>query len=503
VTVLLGIDIGTTNWKVSAFGEDARLISLKKTSTKTYYDENGWGYYNPEEIWDEIAQLIKQITTELNGTPIDAVSVTSMGETIVPIDEKGNVCFNAIAWFDTRARTQAESVRKELGLKKIFNITGLEPNPIFPLFKLLWIKDTYPEIYKKAQKWLQMADFIYWRLCGEFVTDYTLASRTLAMDIHTCQWSHELINCFNLKTDLFPPIIKSGTVIGKVSRDVYKKTGLLEGTAVVVGGHDHPCATLAAGVKPGENVLDSSGTAESFLFVSDADAAVPLRFDGLRICRFLDPLNYVSWGGIISSGAAIDWSLKLLLSDIPDQNSRYDFFKEVTNIRTKTGSLLFLPHLRGSGAPFWKAEDKGAFLGLQSRHSRYDLIWAVLTGLCFQARLITELQQKISKASIKSICTVGGGSRIKIWQQIKADVTGKIVKIPEVIEASLLGAAILAGVGIGVYEDIYHGSEKVNKIKEKYYPDGTNKGFYEGLFSIYKEACGCLSDINKKLDNMV
>lgn len=503
MTVLLGIDIGTTYWKVAAFDENAEVIAFKKTSAKTYYDANGWGYYNPDEIWDEVTQLIKQITIALDDIHIDAISVTSMGETIVPIDAEGNICFSAIAWFDTRARLQAESVEKTLGLEEIFRITGLEPNPIFPLFKLLWIRDTYPQIYHRAQKWLQMADYIYWCLCGEYATDYTLASRTLALDINTNQWSYELIKRSDLKTDIFPPIIKSGTVIGKITKTVSGKTGLLEGTPVVVGGHDHPCATLAAGIKPGEKVLDSSGTAESFLFISEAGALVPPKFEGLRICRYLDPSNYVSWGGIISSGDAVDWSLNQLLSDVSEKNSRYESLKEMINAKPSAGPLLFLPHLRGSGAPFWRPEDRGAFLGIRSNHSRYDLLWAVFTGLCFQARIILELQEKVSESSIKSICTVGGGSRISVWQKIKANVTGKIVEIPEVNEASLLGAAILAGVGIGVYKNIYEGSNKVNKIKKRYYPDSEKKGFYESLFEIYKEACRCLSDINRKIENLV
>jgi sugar (pentulose or hexulose) kinase len=500
LTVLLGIDIGTTHLKVAAFDEAAGLISLKKAATRICYDDKGWGYYQADEIWNEIAGLIKQISIELDGTGVDTVSVASMGETIVPIDASGNVCFDAIAWFDVRARPQAESAGKRLGSEIFFRITGHEPNPVFPLFKILWIRENHPKIYAKAQKWLQMADYIYWCLCREYATDYTLASRTLAMNINRCQWSDEIIKRFNLKTGLFPPMIQSGTPVGRITLDASRKTGLLEGTPVVVGGHDHQCATLAAGIKPGENVLDSSGTAESFLFVSETGASVPPKNEGLRVCRYLDPSNYVSWGGIISSGDSVNWAVNLLLADIPDANSRYEAITERTTALPKSGALLFLPHLRGSGAPSWNPEDKGAFLGIRSNHSQSDLLGAVFTGLSFQTRMIIELQQTVSKSSIKRIRTVGGGSTIPAWQQIKADVTAKIVEIPAIEEATLLGAAILAGVGISVYENIYNGPDRVHQIKARYFPNPENTGYYERLFTVYKEASAQVSAISKKLD---
>ena len=503
MAVLLGIDIGTTHLKVAAFDEEAMPIILKKCPTKTYYDDNAWGFYRPDEIWQQIAGLIHQITVELGSTRVDAVSIASMGETIVPIDADGEACFDAICWFDSRARSQTDSAAEHLGIESFFRITGHEPNPVFPLFKILWVRENYPHVYKTARKWLQMADYLYWRLSGECATDFTLASRMMAMDITRCQWSEELIRRFDLQTDLFPPIIKSGTAVGKISPPASRITGLLEGTPVVVGGHDHQCATLAAGTKPGKKVLDSSGTAESFLFISDEGASVPLKFEGLRICRYLDPANYVSWGGIISSGDSVDWSVRMLLSDISGKNARYESVEQLAMRPPKTGPLLFLPHLRGSGAPFWRPEDKGAFIGIRSTHSRNDLLGAVFTGLSFQTRMIIELQEDVSKSAIEGICTVGGGSRIPAWQQIKADVTGKIVEIPDVEEATLLGAAILSGVGIGIYDNIYDGSDKVNKLKKRYLPRPENTEYYEQLYPVYREACRRISDISKKLEDVV
>jgi len=323
----------------------------------------------------------------------------------------------------------------------------------------------------------------------------------LAMNINKCQWSQELFKHFNLKVDRFPPIIKSGTTIGGISSEASRKTGLREGTPVVVGGHDHQCATLAAGIRPGEKVFDSSGTAESFLFVSGKGASVPSKYQGLRMCRYLDPQNYVFWGGIISSGDSVDWSGSLLFSDVADKSRRYAALKDLATAQPAAPALLFLPHLRGSGAPFWDPEDKGAFLGLRSSHTRLDLLRAVFMGLSFQSRMIIELQEEVSKSRISVICTAGGGSSIPAWQQIKADITGKTVEIPQVEEATLLGAAILSGVGIGVYETIYDGPARIRKIKAIFSPKLKNTEYYDRLFGVYTEACGLVSGISKKLES--
>ncbi|GAA0181807.1 xylulokinase [Clostridium sediminicola] len=510
MAILLGIDIGTTNWKAVAFDENGEILALKKTPTKTKYDDQKRGYYDPIELWNETATLIREVVKELDGAKIDALSVTSMTEAIVPIDENGEPCFNIMAWFDTRAREQAEKAVEIIGKEKLFSITGLEPNPIFPIFKIMWIKDHYPEVYDKSVKFLQMADYIYWCLCRKFATDFTIASRTLAMDLNKNAWSEGIFDKLDLRNDLFPEIFKSGTVLGNVTEEACEKTGLSSDTPIVVGGHDHPCATLASGIKPGMKVMDSSGTAESFLFVSKVDSKVPDKFDGLRIARHLDPRYYVSWGGIISSGVSVLWAMDNILSAkkiAEEKGVSYndvvsELVKEVENVPVGANGVMYIPHLRGSGAPTWNPADKGTFLGLNATTTSNEMIRAVFEGLSFQARMILELQEKTAGVIAESICTVGGGTNFTLWQQIKSDITGKVIEIPAVEEGTAHGAALLAGVGIGVYKDMHEASMKVAKIKKRYYPNPEIKEKYDELYEIFKDACVAVSGINNRLDNI-
>lgn len=505
MAVLIGIDVGTTNWKAAAFNEEGKPVVIRKTPTVTRYDQKGQGYYDPDEIWANVSNVIKQVVDACGSENIAAVSVASMAESVVPIDKKGRTYYPVIAWFDIRSRKQSQEVIDRFGRNNLFEMTGLDPNPIFSVPKIMWIRENEPEVYKKAYKWLQMSDYINWRLCGEFVTDYTLASRTLAFDIDNNKWSEEILGEMNIPKDTFPTILESGKVIGKVNNSASKLTGIPEGVPVVMGGHDHPCATIPTGVLLGRKILDSSGTAEAFLLVSGKGEKLPKENKGQRVCRYLDPSRYVLWGGIIASGASVDWGFKRFASVDEWGFEKIDYsysslMGKVEAVPPGSNGAMYLPHLRGSGAPYWDPRSKGAFLGLKSTHTSPELMRALFEGLSFQARMVVEMEENVAGYNVESLCTVGGGTRLRMWQQIKADITGKTIEIPEVEDATALGAAFLAGVGVGIYKDIEEASKAVSRYNKRIEPDIKNRDFYNKLYEIYSNAYYALVETNAKLD---
>ena len=444
----LSIDIGTTNWKAVIFSGRCQPVCSEKRPTQTVRGEDGLSYYDPRQVWQAVVEMIAALAAKFPLRELSAVSVTSMGESVVPLDRAGHPLFAVIPWFDARSVQQAQQVRDLLGAERVFSVTGAEAGAIFSVPKILWMRQHYPQVFEKAGKWLQMTDYINYRLCGRIVTDPSMACRTLAFDLHRCAWSADILRPLGLDESLFPQVLPSGSLAGQVSREAAGQTGLPEGLPVVLGGHDHPVASIAGCAFSKNMLFDSSGTAEPFLHISDPGEDPPRGCQGQRCTRHPDPRRFIHWGGIVASGVCVDWAVHRFASHFDfsaDQaGGSYDaLFSHAARLSPGCDGLLFLPSLRGSGAPEWDPRRRGALLGLTTEHTGAHILRAVLEGLSYQAKRILLMHQAISGCAIDTITCMGGGARISLWQQIKADVTGCTVKAGRVSEATPLGAAML------------------------------------------------------------
>jgi xylulokinase len=504
--IYLGIDIGTTNLKVGAFTLNGDLLSLKKEATPTQIGKDGLQYYDASEFWNIISSLIKDLCYDLKHYTIASVTTTGMAEAMVAIDKNGKCLDYVIPWFDTRSKSFSSQIKKDLGSDKIFRITGLDVNPVFSLPKLMLIKDMTPEVFRNAEVWLQMPEFILYKLCGKFYSDYSLASRTMLFDIHTNVWSDELLDYASIKKSNLPEIVDGGTKVGQVSFEASRETGLTETCAVVVGGHDHICGTIPAGAINGEHVLDSSGTAESFIYVSKANSPLPKAFSGLRVGRYLTKDKYALWGGIVSSGSSVEWGIQRLCNGKEFDGNTFDklgydtfFDTHLKDVPIGSNNLLFLPHLRGAGAPYWEPAMRGAFIGLSSKSTNAELMKAIFEGLAMQSRMIIEYMEEASGSDILALNTVGGGSRLTYWQSIKALVNGRTINIPSAQEATLLGAAMLGAIGVGAYKTIEEASNASYKIVKSISYNSDTLVKYDQLYEVFKKASELIKEISHDL----
>ncbi|WP_010168060.1 FGGY-family carbohydrate kinase [Candidatus Epulonipiscium viviparus] len=502
----LAIDVGTTNWKAAVYDQVGKLIAIERVATKTHLDASGYSYYNPIEMWDDISKLCKAVTAKV-AQPISAVSVTSIAEAVVGVDKNGKVLGDIIAWFDTRSIKEAEELREKLTAEKLYEITGLDVNPIFSLPKIMWIRKHWPEVYQNAYKWLQMGDYMLFCLTGECVTDYTFASRTLAFDVVANEWSREILDMVDVPVDMLPRVCQSGTTIGTISSAVAELTGITAGAKVVVGGNDHPCASIAAGAIRGDKILDSSGTAESFIYISKKDAVPNMTFEGQRTCRYLQKDRYALWGGIICSGRSFDWAYEILTSSEcfgikQDEYSYAQILAQLENEKGAEKGLLFYPHMRGAGAPYWNPKASGSFVGLRDTHSAKNMLRSVLEGLSMQARMIVDMEEKLAGVNVESLCVVGGSSHNKVWQTIKASVTNKDIELCFEAEATSQGAAMLAAIGDGMYKDIEEVSEMLASKNIIIHPDPKMVPIYDEIYQIYKEGYESMKNFNTQLYNI-
>ena len=240
---------------------------------------------------------------------------------------------------------------------------------------------------------------------------------------------------------------------------------------------------------------------KSFLYLTEKKDGLLKEYCGQRVCSYLDPEKYVIWGGIIASGASVDW--------VVDQMAVPDALRKIR--RNNHTTLLFLSWNRspraqmgpcfyhiceGSGAPYWDPKGKGAFLGLTTNHTNIELIRALFEGLSFQARMVIEMEENLVGSPSEGICAVGGGTRIGFWQQVKADITGHVIEIPDVEEASAFGAALLAGVGTGIFSDMAEAAQKTRRPIRKIEPNPENNNTYNDIYDIYKAANNSLVEIN-------
>ena len=500
---LLTLDIGTTNWKAILFDENGNVIASSKIPTVISIDKYNNACYSHSLIWDSLCECIQNISSQ-GHTDVDAITVTSMGESVIPIDSDGNELCDIIPWFDTRSLPECSIFERELGRKKVFQITGLEIGAIFSLNKIAWMKKNLPEIYQKASKWLQVADYVNYKLSGQMVTDYSMASRTMALDINTNQWSEDMLKAGDIKFDAFPNLVKSGTIIGTLTKEASLACQLPQGIPIVMGGHDHPLATIAGNAFDGKRILNSSGTAEPYLYVSDKNVKLPQSNLGQRIGRHPDPSRYISWGGITSSGICIEWAVKRLgmCNDwnwkVPDI-SLNELFTMCDDIPCGSGGVLFTPYLRGSGAPNWNPMMKANFLGINDSTTSRHMLRSVLEGLSYQGDILVRMHEKLSGKQVSEICCVGGGSRGKLWMQIKADVTGKPVVTRQVDEATGQGAAILAAVGIGIFDSMEQGAQHFDKLSKKYIPDTHKHEIYRKIVPIFETVHDSIRETNENL----
>jgi xylulokinase len=449
-TALIGIDVGTTNVKAAAFDVNGMLLALTVHRLPVIRPHPNWEEYDPEEMFTYTARAVRDTLEKLKPCiRVAGVAVASMAETAVPIDNRGKALHNAVAWHDERSRPQADRLRQAIGAETIYRITGLPPAYIFGVNKLLWFKTHAPDAYRRTVCWLNVADYITYRLSGALATDYSLASRLMLLELKTGRWSADLLSACDIPATLFAELTPSGQKLGTVHAEGSAATGLPQGTVVVCGGHDHPCGALALGITEPGNVLDSMGTSESiFTVAKDARLDPQFAHTGYQQGFHVVPGKRYINGGLYTSGRCVEW-----IKDMLNEASYDDFITLAACAPPGSQGVFFLPHLRMANTPVDDPNSRGAFVGLSVGSSGASLARAVLEGVAYEAhRALTGLQELFG-VTINRVRATGGGTRTQLLMQMKAALLGSAIDIFDMDEATALGAAMLAGIGAGVYAD--------------------------------------------------
>ena len=499
---LIGVDVGSTNAKAGAFTPEGKLIAVAGAELVVERPRPGWAVYDPEKLWESVAAAIREVVTRLEGAyhPL-AVAVSSMAETAIALDRKGVAVYPAIAWFDLRTVEQADWLKREVGSEYVFARTGLPIQPIFGLNKLLWLKQNEPALFGRIACWLNVADYINFRLCGVQATELSLASRVMALDLKQGRWSDDLLSRLGISTSILGELVPGAQPLGSVAAESAAITGLLPETKVVSGGHDHPCAAVGAGVFDPGVVLDSLGTSESLVIILDKPILNPSAAAfGFAVGYHVLPGRFQSIGGLATSGAAIDWFRNAFFGAL----SRGQAYAEMEHLAEKaaagSGGVFFLPYLRVGSPPNNETNTRGAFIGLSADTTQNDLCRSLYEGLAYSVVDCLNALRASFQTDVKQIRVVGGPTRNRLWMRIKASMTSEPLRVVEVEEAACRGAAVLAGLGAGCYSSIEDARQTIAFDEIAIIPDPQWQKAYDwGYRSVYSRIQGSLRVLHQEI----
>jgi len=517
---LLAIDIGSTSIKAIIYDYGGNIISSGRRKTQVFFKEEkhkNFAFWMPDNIWDCVCDSTKEAISKVsNPNLIKGISVTGFACDGVPIDEKGNWIYPFISWHDTRTIEQLKWLEKNISFEEIYSINGQRPWIHNTILRNLWIKENLPNVYKRIYKWLLIEDYINFKLCSAIATDYSLASTTLVFDQKNLRWSEKLFNFFGIDMNIYPQPKPSGTFLGEVTNKASKDTGLKEGTPVVLGGLDGLFGVYAAAGDQSDSMVGVVGTYEHYHKCLDKPILRKEGLDSSIICQaHVIKDKYGVYGVAVSSGV-LEWFKDNLCKEeeIESKNTGRNIWEILMEkaSKSKLGSngIFMLPDIFGSACPIQDNFSRGVFIGISSAAKKEDFIRAVIEGLNYKGLELYEAINNYTTTGVannennKKVIVTGGATKNKFWMQNKADVYGKIIEVPEIEEATPLGAAMVAGIGIGAYKDFKDAYERVKRPVRKYYPDEKNhKKYAEYYEGVYKKMYSFCKDLNKLISTKI
>jgi len=500
---ILSIDAGTTAFKTSLFDENGRLLGI---STREYklLTPTALAVELPAEIfWNAFKFGIKNILkkTKVNTDHIRALGLSVQGETLLMIDKKGNPLRNAIIWLDNRAQKEAEILSKHFDADGLsYKITGqVKIVPTWPASKIFWIKEHEKNIFNKVYKFLLLEDYLIYRMTNELVAEGSLLCSTLYWNISTKKYWNEMLDYLDVSVDQLPDIRESGEAVGELKPEIAKELGLSRKTVVSTGVLDQAAGAIGVGnIEPG-TFSENTGAALAICAtlkkpVFDKKGRMPIHYHGIPDTYMAH--TFTTGGMVLRWFRDNFWKEEIKTAQKLGIDA-YDLIgKEVKKIPPGCDGLVMLPHLQGAMAPEANPKAKGVFYGFTLKHTKAYFARAIMEAIaCIVRRNIDVLEEL--QIPVNEIRVLGGGARSDIWNQIKADITRKTILRTENEEAACLGAAILAGKAVGIYDSVKEASNKMVKIKKKFEPKEENmkiyKETYKKYIKLYDDLCSLFS----------
>lgn len=485
---LLGIDIGTSACKVAVFDREGNVKASANGAYSVYYPHEGWAEQNPEEWWEAVCGATREVLDKsgIRAEEIAGIGIDGQSWSAIAIDRDGNVLTNTPIWMDTRSQSICDRLNKEIGADKIFEVAGNSLQPSYTTAKILWYKENLPEVYEKIDKILQSNSFIALRLTGVVIQDLSQGYGLHCFNMRTGSWDEEMCEKLGIPMRFLPEIVPCDHVVGTVTAKVAKESGLAKGTPVVAGGLDAACGTLGAGViHPGET-QEQGGQAGGMSICLDEYKADPRLILGFHVV----PDEWLLQGGTTGGGGVMRWfeqefaDYERMMKEQTGVSSLNQLNEIAQKVNPGSDGLIFLPYMSGERSPIWNPYAKGVFYGLDFSKTKGHMVRACMEGVALSLAHNLEVAKEAG-ANVKVLRSMGGSANSLLWTQIKSDITGKPIVVPASDTATTLGAAILAGVGVGFYKDYEEAVSLTVKETRRHEPNPENKEIYAQTYEMY------------------
>ena len=470
---ILAFDVGTTSMKCILFDELFNELCREQTEYDIESGPDSFAVLDAQCYYDAFCDCVTALQKKgFDTSKIDAICFTTQGETLIPVNKKGEPLSKAIVWLDARAGEEAAFISERLGNEKIYETTGLpEIDGALPMAKVLWIKRKACELYRKTHKFLLLEDFLIYKLTGKFVSEKSLQSSTGWYDIKNEKLFDEVLELCEIDAEKFPRILSCGEAIGKVSQEVAQKLGFDKNTVVVTGAMDQIASAIGAGNICEGIVTETTGTA----LVLGATVETP-DFnieEPLTIYKHFDS-NYIYMPYFPTAGIVLKWFRDTIVPYVNKQASEegVSSYQLIDEIAMKSPA--------GSNGVIMKPDftNGGSFEGLTLSATINDLSRSVLEGVAYLLRELVEGLEK-KGVCIEEIFSLGGGAYSELWCGIKASVCGRKISSVRYNQTTALGAAVLASVAIGCYDSVQQAVSQINHQRKTYNPDKGEEKIYE------------------------
>lgn len=488
---VLGCDIGSQGIKTVLLSVDGKLEGQFGVSYGINYPQPGWAEQDPN-IWVEaLVESIRGLIakTGVNPKKVVAIGLDAQVDGLVAINAEGSPLRPAIIWMDRRATEQCQKISNLISTEQIKIITGLNLDPTHVAPKILWLEENEPEVFRSAMHFLLPGSYVAYCLTGEFGVDFSNASSTMLMDIQLRIWSEELCSKLGIDIKKLAPIYPATHIIGNLLEKYTEIFGLDPTIPVIIGSGDEHASCLVAGVITPGLVCDIAGTGEPVCAAIDLPIFDPTGL--LETHSHADPDLWLLENPGFVSGGMYRWFRDQFANKEFEEAAELgiDIYHILSNeagdVPVGSEGLIMLPCLMGAMTPTWNVDARGTFMGFTLAHKRRHFIRALLESCAYGLRDNTD-QMKQMGINISEIRSVGGGAKSQIWRQIKADVTGIPVSVPETVETAALGAGILALVGSGLMKTIKEATDKVVNIIVIIEPNLRNHAIYNDYYHLYR-----------------
>lgn len=511
---VIGMDCGTTNIKAIVLRNDGKVIANASRPSTFYHPGPGMHEQDANEWWKSASEIFSELTASLSAEDLNhilGICISSHTVTLLPVDSNGMPLRMAMTYQDGRSSGELNEILEKIGRDRFINIVGGQPSVAFLPNKILWFKRNEPELYTRTAYFLQASSYINYKLTNVMVTDVDQAYRTQCMDMEKQDWSEEIAALID--RDLpkkMPPLKQVDEVIGYVTPEAAKQTGLIPGIPVLAGCSDAMAAMYATGISRLGEAGESSGTTSLVFAGSDVRSSTDVPVV-TRPCA-IDNIPWIFDAPIQSSGAALKWLIDTLAVKEQEYAKEhglniYAYLNELAlQARPGANGLFFFPYLLGERAPLWNDHASGMFIGLRMTTERTDLIRSVFEGTAFALRHVVEtVRESGAKVDLLRIC--GGGSRSRTWNMIKASVLKMPVYVMSGESGDVpVGDALMAGHKVGMFPDLTEAVKKILKVDEVIAPIPEWSAVYDKLYPyyvrMYQSLDSDLQSLKKTLDEM-